>query len=342
MPQNSGKKILVSGGAGYIGSTTVRCLIAAGYHPIVLDDFSTGHREFVAGVEYAEGNVGDSALVSDLVRRHKIEAAMHFASFINVGDSVKQPAEYYHNNVAAGISFITALQQAGVKKFILSSTCAVYGALEAPAPLSENMPIAPLNPYAHAKRMLEIVLEDFTRAYDFHTVIFRYFNAAGAMADGISGEWHEPETHLIPNILRATLSEDKNPVRIFGNDYAVAGRDGTAVRDYIHVADLADAHIRGIGYLDNNRGCHVFNLGTGHGATVLEVLHATEKVLGVRIASEMHPRREGDAPFLVADSEKASRLLGWQPSQSSLENIITTAYAWEKKLATLKNRNRQA
>lgn len=340
MPDQKNRNILVSGGAGYIGSTTVRSLKAAGYHPIVIDDFSTGHREFVAGVEYVEGNVADGTLVAATVRKYGIGAAMHFASFINVGDSVKEPAEYYLNNVSSGIAFIAALQKAGVKKFILSSTCAVYGALEKPQPLNESMPIAPLNPYAHAKRMLEIVLEDFTRAYDFHAVIFRYFNAAGAAADGLTGEWHEPETHLIPNILRAALSEGKNPVKIFGNDYAVPGRDGTAVRDYIHVADLADAHIRGIGYLDENRGCHVFNLGTGDGVTVLEVIRATEKVLGLSIASEMHPRRAGDAPFLVADSGKAARLLGWRPDLSDMENIIKTAYAWENKLAALKNRNR--
>lgn len=342
MPGHNSRNILVSGGAGYIGSTTVRSLIAAGFRPVVLDDFSTGHREFVAGIEYVEGNVADSALVARIVAQYSIEAAMHFASFINVGDSVKEPAEYYLNNVSAGIAFITALQKAGLKKFILSSTCAVYGALETPAALNESAVIAPLNPYAHAKRMLEIVLEDFTRAYDFHAVIFRYFNAAGAAADFATGEWHEPETHLIPNILRAALSEGKAPVKIFGNDYEIAGRDGTAVRDYIHVADLADAHIRGIGYLDTNRGCHVFNLGTGDGVTVLEVIRATENALGVNIASEMYPRRAGDAPFLVADSSKATKLLGWKPEQSGIENIIRTAYAWEKKLATLKDRNRQA
>ena len=185
MPDQKNRNILVSGGAGYIGSTTVRSLKAAGYHPIVIDDFSTGHREFVAGVEYVEGNVADGTLVAATVRKYGIGAAMHFASFINVGDSVKEPAEYYLNNVSSGIAFIAALQKAGVKKFILSSTCAVYGALEKPQPLNESMPIAPLNPYAHAKRMLEIVLEDFTRAYDFHAVIFRYFNAAGAAADAL-------------------------------------------------------------------------------------------------------------------------------------------------------------
>ncbi|MFO1472775.1 MAG: NAD-dependent epimerase/dehydratase family protein, partial [Turneriella sp.] len=193
--------VLVSGGAGYIGSHAVRALSAAGHAPVVIDNFSTGHREFVSGINCVEADVGDKAAVAHAVKQYGVEAAMHFASFINVGDSVHDPRSYYENNVASGIRFISALQEAGVKKFILSSTCAVYGSLGEIRPLSEKDAIQPINPYAACKRMLETVLTDFCAAYDFHTVVFRYFNASGAMVNGDIGEWHEPETHLIPNIL---------------------------------------------------------------------------------------------------------------------------------------------
>jgi UDP-glucose 4-epimerase len=336
--QQINRNVLVTGGAGYIGSHAVRALSAAGYTPVIFDNFSTGHREFVGEFPLVEGSVGDTALVSRAVKQYNIGAVMHFASFINVGDSVHAPAEYYRNNVAEGVTLITALKACGVRRFILSSTCAVYGAVAGVRALTESDPIAPLNPYAHSKRMLEIVLTDMARAGEMDSVIFRYFNAAGAAESNETGEWHEPETHLIPNLLRSALSNGKIPLRVFGNDYQIPGRDGTAVRDYIHVTDLADAHVRGLEFLERERGCTIINLGTGNGASVLEVIRTAEQVLGQKIAFEYHPRREGDAPYLVGDNEKAQQLLGWRP-EKSLADILRTAWQWEKKLATLKNRN---
>lgn len=332
------RNVLVTGGAGYIGSHAVRALSKAGYAPVILDNFSTGHREFVADFPYVEGSVGDTNLVRSAVQKYGISAVMHFASFINVGDSVHTPAEYYRNNVAEGVALIAALKDCGVRRFILSSTCAVYGAISDIRPLTENDAIAPLNPYAHAKRMLEIVLNDMAHANEMDSVIFRYFNAAGAAHSNETGEWHEPETHLIPNLLRAALSQGSSRLKVFGNDYAIPGRDGTAVRDYIHVVDLADAHVRGLAYLKKSSGTTTINLGTGDGASVLEVIRTAERVLDKKIPFDYHPRREGDAPYLVGDNRHAQRLLGWKP-ENNLEQILRTAWEWENKLATLKNRH---
>lgn len=326
--------VLVTGGAGYIGAHAVRALQRSGYLPVILDNFSTGHREFAAGFPLAEGDVGDTELVIATAKRYQIRAAMHFASFINVGDSVHQPALYYHNNVASGIRLIAALREAGVRRFVLSSTCAVYGVLTTPRALTEEDTIAPINPYAHSKRMLEIVLTDMAKIGEMDCVIFRYFNAAGAEADAGIGEWHEPETHLIPNLLRAILTG--GTLRVFGNDYDIPGRDGTAVRDYIHVSDLADAHVRGLEYLEHHPGATVINLGTGNGASVLEVIQTAERVLGKGVRFAYHPRREGDAPYLVGDNRKARELLGWQPKEN-LGSIIQSAWQWEQKLAAIKN-----
>lgn len=328
------QNILVTGGAGYIGSHAVRALKAAGYYPVILDNFSAGHREFVGEFPLVEGNAGDAELIRHTVKKFGIEAVMHFASLINVGDSVHAPSEYYRNNAAEGISLIHALQSCGVRKFILSSTCAVYGAIREMRPLNEKDTIAPLNPYAHSKRMLEQVLIDTAKADEMNSVIFRYFNAAGAAQSNETGEWHEPETHLIPNLLRAALTQGKDALKVFGSDYAT--RDGTAVRDYIHVVDLAAAHVLGLELLKEQRGATIINLGTGNGASVLEVIRTAEKVIGQKIAFAYHARREGDAPYLVGDNKRARELLGWQPKYN-LEEIIGTAWAWEKKLATLKN-----
>lgn len=330
--------VLVSGGAGYIGSHAVRSLRAHGHTPVILDNLSTGHREFVADFPFVEGNVGDGDLVRQTVKQYGIEAAMHFASFINVGDSVHNPNAYYDNNVASGLRFLSALQASGVKKFILSSTCAVYGALSEIRPLSEKDAIAPLNPYATSKRMLELALADYCKAYDFHCVVFRYFNAAGADLTGGTGEWHEPETHLIPNILRSARS-GASTLRVFGNDYQIPGGDGTAVRDYIHVSDLVEAHILGLNYLEVNKGMHTFNLGTGRGSSVLEVIAATGNVLGTKVGYSIERRRAGDAPYLVADSRHAQQELGWTPAKSDIGTILKTAAAWEEKLEAIRNRH---
>lgn len=331
--------VLVSGGAGYIGSHAVRALQAAGHVPVVMDNFSTGHREFVSTANFIEADVGDKAAVTAAVKKYNIDAAMHFASFINVGDSVTDPQAYYENNVSSGIRFISALHAAGVKYFILSSTCAVYGALGEIRPLRETDALAPISPYASCKRMLESVLTDFCAAYDFNTVALRYFNAAGAAANEGIGEWHEPETHLIPIILRAAMSAAVGPVKVFGNDYAIPGGDGTAVRDYIHVSDLVSAHILGLHYLQENPGFHTFNLGTGKGSSVLEVISAAESVVGRKVAFAMNARRAGDAPYLVADNARAAKELGWKPVHSDLATILRTAAAWENELATIRNRD---
>jgi UDP-glucose 4-epimerase len=329
--------ILITGGAGYIGSHAVRVLAERGYRPVVLDDFSTGHREFVKNIDHVEGNIADRALIESTLARYKIQSVMHFASFINVGDSVANPGEYYTNNVAGGISLIDTIRRYGIKSFVFSSTCAVYGQLTKPETLNEDATIGPLNPYAQAKRMIEIVLEDHCRAHDFNAVAFRYFNASGACEKYEIGEWHEPETHLIPNMIRAAHAGGQ--LDIYGDDYEIPGRDGTAVRDYIHVLDLVEAHVLGLEYLKSHRGFSVFNLGTGTGASVIEMLNTAKTVLGKEIHHTIRPRRAGDAPYLVANSQKARDILKWEPKHSDLENILRTADQWEKQLAAIKNSN---
>ncbi|MBJ7898335.1 MAG: UDP-glucose 4-epimerase GalE [Cyanobacteria bacterium RI_101] len=321
--------ILVTGGAGYIGSHAVKALQKLGYGAIVLDNLSYGHPELmeVLGAELIVGDTRDSSLLDRLFAERPIDAVMHFAAFIAVGESVQNPALYYRNNVAGTLSLLEAMLKAGIKKFVFSSTCAVYGPPQF-IPMTEEHPINPLSPYAASKRMAEQILEDFDRAYGLKSVIFRYFNAAGADPEGQLGEDHDPETHLIPLALLTALGK-RPDLSVFGSDYDTP--DGTAVRDYIHISDLATAHILGLEYLQRGGESAVFNLGNGNGFSVREVIATAEKVVGKPIPVKESPRRPGDAPVLVGSSAKAREILGWTPQYADLETIIQQAWRWHQK-----------
>jgi UDP-glucose 4-epimerase len=317
--------ILVTGGAGYIGSATVEFLQARGEQVVVLDDLARGHRAAVAsGVPFYHGNVGDRALIARIASEHKIESCIHFAALAYVGESVTDPAMYYENNVTNGVALIGALVQAGVRRFVFSSTCATYGEPKQ-VPIPETCPQWPKNPYGWSKLLLERVLESYDTAYGLKFVALRYFNAAGAT--GQHGEHHDPETHLIGTLLQAALGNVKE-VPLYGDDYATP--DGTAIRDYVHVLDLAQAHERALQHLRQGGASDFFNLGTGDGYSVLEVIECVRKVTGSEIKIRREQRRPGDPTKLVADASKAHQVLGWKPTQSDLEAIIRTAWNWQQ------------
>ncbi len=317
------RSILVTGGAGYIGSVVVEQLRARGDTPIVLDDLSTGHRDAVApGVEFIKGNVGDRAVLERLFAGHRIEAVMHLAAFALVAESVADPAKYRANNVTAGQVLLEATVAAGVSRLIFSSSCTIYGHRGA-EPIGEDTPPAPMNPYGETKVEFEGMLAGYGRSHGLASVSLRYFNAAGASPR--CGEDHTPETHLVPNILRVA-QQRAAAVEVFGSDYPTP--DGTAVRDYIHILDLADAHLRALdAKLD---GAVALNLGTGAGHSVLAVVAAARAVTGRSIPTMLRPRRPGDPPVLVAGLGRAEQLLGWRPRHSSLEEILATAWAWHQ------------
>jgi UDP-glucose 4-epimerase len=315
--------ILITGGAGYIGSVTTELLRARGEAVVVLDNLSRGHRDAVASeVPFYEGNVGDGDLVKRIVRDHNIEACVHFAAFAYVGESVHKPALYYENNVEQGIRLLGALNETGVRRFVFSSTCATYGEPQQ-NPISELHPQLPANPYGWSKLILERIMSDYDRSYGLRFVALRYFNAAGATPE--RGERHDPETHLIPLVLRAAQGEI-NHVTIFGDDYPT--KDGTCVRDYIHVSDLAEAHTLALDYLRRDNPSIAINLGNGHGYSVLEVIEAARTVTGREIPADMQGRRAGDPSHLVADAAKARAVLGWQPRHPDLNAIISSAWEW--------------
>ena len=318
-----GRNILVTGGAGYIGSVAVEQLLARGETPIVLDDLSTGHRAAVpAGVEFIRGNVGDRTVLDALFAGRSIDALMHFAAFALVAESVADPAKYHANNVTAGQVLLETALAAGVRRVIFSSSCTIYGARGA-EPITEDAPVAPLNPYGETKAEFEALLARLAERDGLASVSLRYFNAAGATAR--YGEDHEPETHLIPNILR--VAQGRAPtLEVYGADYPTA--DGTAIRDYIHVLDLADAHIRALDAALN--GAVAVNLGTGAGHSVLAVVAAARHVTGHAIPTVVAPRRLGDPPCLVAARGRAERLLDWRPTHSSLEEILSSAWDWHR------------
>jgi UDP-glucose 4-epimerase len=315
--------VLVTGGAGYIGSVTVELLRTKGESVVVLDNLSRGHRAAVtADVPFYEGNIGDGVLVRRLAREHDIEACVHFAALAYVGESVAEPARYFENNVGQGISLMEALLESNVRRVVFSSTCATYGEPQR-VPIDESHPQHPTNPYGWSKFFMERILEAYDRAYDMRFVALRYFNAAGALAS--RGEHHEPETHLIPNVLSA--ADGQLPyVSVFGGDYPTS--DGTCVRDYIHVADLADAHIRALEHLRRGGDSTHINLGNGQGYSVLEVMEAARRVTGKAIEARIEAQRPGDPSRLVADASKALQELGWQPKYSDLEAIIRSAWEW--------------
>jgi len=321
--------VLVTGGAGYIGSHTVLALQAAGHEVIVLDNLVYGHRDIVENVlkvELVIGDTNDRALLDKLFATYDITAVMHFAAYAYVGESVSEPAKYYQNNVVGTLTLLEAMRAVGIDKFVFSSTCATYG-VPSTVPIPENHPQNPINPYGMTKLMVEKILQDFDYAYGFKSVRFRYFNAAGADPAGRLGEDHTPETHIIPLVLLTALGK-RESVSIFGTDYPTP--DGTCIRDYIHVTDLAQAHVLGLEYLLNGGETTVFNLGNGHGFSVKEVIETARQVTGREIKAIECPRRPGDPPALVGGSDRARQILGWNPQYADLQQIITHAWNWHQ------------
>lgn len=318
--------ILVTGGAGYIGSHTVRALQKAGHTPIVLDNLSRGHVESLpAGVEFINMDIADPALVN-LLKEKQIDGVMHFAAHSQVGESMTNPMIYYENNVVGSFHLIESVRQAGVKYFVFSSTAAVYGEPEV-VPIKEDARLAPTNVYGRTKLMIEQMLQDYSQIYGLRYVALRYFNAAGADSSGEIGEDHTPETHLIPLILEAALGKRPN-ITIFGTDYDTA--DGTCVRDYIHVNDLASAHILSMEYLRDGGASNYFNLGSGNGFSVKEIVDTTKTVTGVDFPVAIGERRAGDPGTLIASSEKAQTVLGWKPVHSDVTQVIKDAWQWHQ------------
>jgi UDP-glucose-4-epimerase GalE len=322
--------ILVTGGAGYIGSHAARALRRSGYEVLVYDNLSTGFRRLAEGFELIEGDIADEERLRTALGR--IEAVMHFAAHAYVGESVENPRKYFANNVIAAMTLLDSALDAGIRRFVFSSTCAVYGVPDR-MPITEETPREPVNPYGASKLFFENALQAYSGAYGLRSVSLRYFNAAGADGNGEIGELHNPETHLVPLALAAT-TESAPALQIFGSDYPTA--DGTCVRDYIHVNDLADAHVRALQYLERSgetnreekRGeSQAINLGTGRGHSVLEVIQAAETATGRTVKTKTAPRRPGDPPALVADPAKAKSLLGWT-AKRNLTEIVSSAWAW--------------
>ena len=318
--------ILVTGGAGYIGSVTVECLRAQGEDVVVLDDLVHGHCGAVdRDVPLYRGRVGDRALVGRIAAEHRIEACVHFAALTSVGESVTDPALYFENNVEQGIALMGALIAAGVRRVVLSSTAAVYGEPKQ-VPIPETSPAWPVNPYGWSKLFMERLLASFDGAYGLKSVSLRYFNAAGATEH--CGEDHEPESHLVPNVLKAASGE-KSEISVFGTSYPTP--DGTAIRDYVHVADLAEAHIRALEHLRGGGDSDCMNLGTGHGYSVMEVIECARRVTGRPIPTRIEGPRAGDPPRLVADPKRAEQVLGWKPAMSDLGSILRSQWDWRQK-----------
>ncbi|GES52376.1 MULTISPECIES: UDP-glucose 4-epimerase GalE [Rhizobium] len=322
----AGETVLVVGGAGYIGSHTCLDLANKGFKPVVYDNFSNGHREFVKWGPAEEGDIRDRARLDEVLAKHKPAAILHFAALIEVGESVKDPVAFYENNVIGTLTLLSAAQAAGVKAFVFSSTCATYG-LPQSVPLDESHQQVPINPYGRTKYIVEQALADYDQYKGLRSVVLRYFNAAGADFEGRIGEWHTPETHAIPLAIDAALGR-RQGFKVFGSDYDT--RDGTCVRDYIHVLDLADAHVRAVQYLLDGGDSVALNLGTGTGTTVKELLGTIETVSNRPFPVEYVGRREGDSTTLVANNDKARDILGWSP-QYDLTEIIQSAWNWHAK-----------
>ena len=321
------KAILVTGGAGYIGSHACKALARAGYTPVAFDNLVYGHREAVRWGPLIEGDLADRPLVAQTLRRFEIAAVMHFAAYAYVGESMTKPELYFRNNVVNSLGLLESMNEAGIRRIVFSSTCATYGIPET-VPIRETLPQRPVNPYGESKLMIERALHWHGVAHGLAHVALRYFNAAGADPEGETGEHHDPETHLIPLVLDAALGR-RAQIDIYGTDYATP--DGTAIRDYIHVTDLAAAHVQALDYLERGGASIALNLATGQGHSVREVIAAAERIAGRRIPQRAVARRPGDPPCLVADATLANRTLGWTPRVSDLDTIIATAWAWHRR-----------
>jgi UDP-glucose 4-epimerase len=331
----AGETILVVGGAGYIGSHMALDLLHAGYEVVVLDNLSRGHRDLLVGGTFVEGDLGDADLLDRVFDQHRITAVMHFAAYSLVGESVSKPLDYYRNNVAKTVELLAAMARHRVRYFIFSSTAAVYGEPRAMEPLREDSPCLPTNPYGATKLAVERMLEDNAAAGDFRYVSLRYFNAAGADPSGKVGERHHPETHLIPLVLKVATGE-RQAIQIYGTNYPT--QDGTCIRDYVHVCDLTQAHLLALENLLKGGSSAVYNLGNNKGYSVREVIEAARRITRHSIPAVEAERRAGDPAFLVADSGKIRRELGWKPRHEKLEAIIETAWAWHQKEAARNTR----
>jgi UDP-glucose 4-epimerase len=318
--------ILICGGAGYIGSHMARWLARADMRATVLDNLSTGHRASVQWGELLEADLLDPESLERAFAGRRFDAVMHFCARSLVGESMTDPYGYYASNVGGTLNLLQAMRRHGVDRLVFSSTAAVFGQPQA-ARIDEDHPKHPINPYGASKLMVERILEDAATAYGLRSVALRYFNAAGASPDATIGEAHDPETHLIPNALRAALGTGP-ALKLFGDDYPTP--DGTCIRDYVHVDDLAQAHLLALGHLDANPGAHAFNLGNGQGFSVREVIAAAERVSGRPVPHSIEPRRAGDPSILVASSDKARAVLGWQPEYTTLDPILATALRWHR------------
>jgi len=321
-------RILVTGGAGYIGSHTVQLLRRAGHQPVIFDNFSTGRPELVQAEEVIQADLADRRALREAFGRQHFEAVLHFASLIQVGESFSDPQKYYQHNLVNSLNLLEAMLAAGVNKLIFSSSAAVYG-LPRQIPITEDHPLEPANPYGQTKFFLEKIMQEYDRAYGLRSIALRYFNAAGADPEGRLGEMHEPETHLIPNILNFLLGR-KGRLELFGTDFETP--DGTAIRDYIHVTDLAEAHVLALERLAAGGRSEALNLGTNRPTSVMEIIKKAEEVTGRKVAFSARPRRRGDVPVLLASKEKAAAALGWKLRYSDLETILGTAWAWHRKI----------
>ena len=321
--------ILVCGGAGYIGSHMTAMLAEAGHAPVVFDNLSAGRREAVGGAQLIEGDLLDRPALTGLFSRTRFDAVMHFAAKIVVSESVARPGAYYRNNVVGTLNLLDAMREAGVGRLVFSSTAAVYGSPRA-SRIGEDHPLAPVNPYGWTKRMAEQIMADHAAAYGLSAVAFRYFNAAGARADGTIGEAHDPETHLIPNLLLALLEPERS-FTLYGDDYPTP--DGTCIRDYVHVEDICRAHLAALDHMDRHPGFDVFNLGNGQGFSIRDVMASATRVTGSGPRLVTAPRRAGDAAVLVADSGKAAGILGWAPQHPDIDAIVASAWNWHRRQA---------
>ena len=328
------RTIVVTGGAGYVGSHACKALAAAGYLPVTYDNLVHGHEQAVRWGPFERGDLLDTDRLLAILRRYRASAVMHFAAYCYVGESVTHPLKYYRNNVGGTVSLLAAMRDAQVDRLVVSSTCAVYGVPDSPGLLDEDRPRQPVNPYGHSKHMMEQVVRDAGHAHGMRAAMLRYFNAAGADPDGEIGEQHDPETHLIPLILNAACGSNAS-LTVFGTDYPTF--DGTCIRDYVHVQDLANAHVLGLKSMEESAGVAAFNLGTGRGYSVREIIDAARRVTGRDVRIVEGPRRPGDPPELVADATRARQSLGWQPHWVDIDSIVETAWRWHCR-GTVQNR----